>query len=86
MPTTLPRVNVPFEPPTYEVLRRFSKAQHTSLSQVVARLVKYAIGLTEDLTLAQLAEERLRTFKRDDAVSTAQLLRWNKSRRRGKRK
>lgn len=85
MPTTLPRVNVPFELPTYEVLRRFSKAQHTSLSQVVSRLVKYAIELTEDLALAQVAEERLRTFRRDDALSTAQLLQWNKN-RRGKRK
>ena len=85
MPTTLPRVNVPFEPPTYEVLQRFSKAQHTSLSQVVSKLVKYAIEMTEDLALVQFAEGRLQTFKRDDALSTAQLLQWNKG-RRGKRK
>ncbi len=81
MPTTLPRVNVPFERSTYQVLRAFSKAQHTSLSKMVARLVKYAIELSEDLALAEIAEKRLETFQRDAALTTDQLLKWNKSRR-----
>ncbi|MBI2094270.1 MAG: hypothetical protein HYT88_06085 [Candidatus Omnitrophica bacterium] len=85
MPTTLPRVNVPFEPATYSILRQFSRTQHASLSQVVSRLVKYAIELSEDLALAEVAEERLGTFRRDDALSTEQILRWNKGRKNRKK-
>lgn len=82
MPTTLPRVNVAFERSTYEVLEAISKVEHASLSHIVSRLVKYALELAEDLALVQGAEKRLNTFKRDDAISSAELLKWNKSRRR----
>ena len=84
MPTTLPRINVPFELSTYEVLQEISKVEHTSLSQVVAKLVQTALELAEDVYLAQLADKRLGTFRRDDALSSEDLLRWNKSRRKRK--
>lgn len=84
MPTTLPRVNVPFERPIYELLEEISKSEKTSLSQVVAGLVKTALELTEDLALAKEAEKRLGTFRRDDALSSDDLLKWNKSRNRGR--
>ena len=84
MPTMLPRVNVPFERPTYELLEEISKAEKTSLSQVVSRLVKTALELAEDLALAKEAEKRLGSFWRDDALSSGDLLKWNKSRSRAR--
>lgn len=82
MPTTLPRVNVVFEKPTYEALEKISRAEGASLSQVVSHLVQSALELAEDLSLAETAEERLRTFRRDDALSSDDLLKWNRTRKR----
>jgi hypothetical protein len=82
MPTTLPRVNVPFERATYEALAEISKVKHESLSRVVANLVKYALELAEDLALAKCAEARLRTFNRSDAMTSDQVLKWNKARKK----
>ncbi|MBI3322807.1 MAG: hypothetical protein HYZ94_03905 [Candidatus Omnitrophica bacterium] len=84
MPTTLPRVNVPFERPIYELLEEISKSEKTSLSQVVAGLVKTALELAEDLALAKEAEKRLGGFRRDDALSSDDLLKWNKNRSRAR--
>jgi predicted DNA-binding protein len=82
MPTALPRVNVPFEAPVYETLKAISKTEKTSLSQIVSRLVKYALELAEDLALAQEADKRLASLRRDEAFSSEDLLKWNKSRRK----
>ena len=84
MPTTLPRVNVAFERSTYEVLEEISKVEHASLSHVVSKLVKYALELAEDLALVQTAEKRLETFRRDDAVKSKDLIRWNKNRKKAR--
>ena len=84
MPTTLPRVPVTFERPTYETLKQISEAQHLSLSGLISRLVETALELAEDLSLSQMAEERLQGFRRDDALSSKEILRWNTM--RGKRK
>lgn len=82
MPTALPRVNVAFEKPTYQVLKEISEVEHASLSHVVSKLVKYALELAEDLAIVQEAEKRLKTFSRDDALKTEDLLQWNKSRKK----
>lgn len=82
MPTTLPRVNVAFERPIYEILKEVSKAEGASLSQVVTQLVQSALELAEDLALASAAEKRLQTFQRDDALRSDDLLRWNRARKR----
>ena len=81
MPTTLPRVNVAFERSTYEILEAISKVEHASKSQIVSKLVQYALDLAEDLALVHEAKKRLETFQRDDAISSDDLLKWNKSRR-----
>lgn len=81
MPTTLPRVNVAFERPIYEILEEISRAERASLSQVVSRLVQSALELAEDLALAETAEKRLESFKRDDALDSTGLLKWNKNRK-----
>ncbi len=84
MPTTLPRVNVTFEPSTYEVLEQISKTEHASMSQIVSKLVSCALELAEDLALVQTAEKRLRSFKRDDALKTKELLKWIKNRKKSR--
>lgn len=84
MPTTLPRVNVAFEKSTYEALTEISKNEHASLSHVVSRLVKSALELAEDLAVVQHAEKRLSTFNRNEALSSEDLLKWNKARRKSR--
>jgi len=84
MPTMLPRVHVAFERPTYEMLEEISKVEKLSMARVVAKLVHSALELAEDLVLADIAERRLATFRRDDAMNTSQLLKWNKNRKKRK--
>ena len=81
MPTTLPRVNVVFERPIYEILEEISRAERASLSQVVSRLVQSALELAEDLALVETAEKRLESFSRDDGLDSTELVKWNKSRK-----
>ena len=80
MPTALPRVQVALEPATYALLERVSRTEGASLSHVVASLVQASIDLSEDLTLAQIGEARLTSFRRDDALTTDALLAWNRKR------
>lgn len=82
MPTTLPRVNVSFQRPTYEALERISQVEHASLAEVVSKLVSYALDLSEDLYLAGIAEKRLKNFQRDDALTSDEVLRWNRTRKK----
>jgi|GEM_PF-2832740 len=82
MPTSLPRVQVAFDKGTYEILEKISSVEKDSLSHIVARLVKYAIEMSEDLTLGEIANKRLKTFLRDDALTSEDLLKWNKNRRK----
>ena len=82
MPTALPRVNVAFDRVTYEALEEISKTEQDSLSHIVSKLVKYALELAEDLALVEQAEKRLSDFRRDDALTTENLLRWNKGRKK----
>lgn len=81
MPTTVPRIQVSFEPATYSVLERVSRAEGASLSHVVASLVHASLELAEDLTLGQIGETRLASFRRDDALTTDALLTWNRTRK-----
>lgn len=79
MATTLPRTNVSWERPTYETLQRLAAAENLSLSGLIKRLVETALELAEDLSLSQIAEERLTSFKRDDALSSKELLAWTRT-------
>ncbi|MFC1520948.1 antitoxin, RHH family protein [Elusimicrobiota bacterium] len=79
MPTSLPRINVPFEIPTYRHIRQIAKKEGLSVSQVVKNLVSSALVLAEDLALAQVAQERLATFRKKEALTTYDMLKWSKS-------
>ena len=81
MPTTLPRVNVTFDSQTHEVLSLLAKGKHESLGGLIAEMVQTQLELMEDLALGELAEKRLLSFKRDDALTTENFLRWNKARK-----
>ena len=81
MPTTLPRIQVAFEPATYAMLERAAHAEGASLSQIVASLVQTSLELSEDLALAEVGEARLRSFRRDDALTTDALVAWNRARK-----
>lgn len=76
MATRNPRVNVVLERSLYEELRRWARRDGVSVSMKVRDLVKAALELEEDLTLAKLAEEREQSFDRSAALTHDQV--WGK--------
>ena len=82
MPTTMQRVAVPFEAGIYEALAAISKAEKIPMSQLVNKLVTSALEFAEDLTLSEVATKRLDSFRRDDAMTTKEMLKWNKTHKR----
>ena len=82
MPTTMQRVAVPFEAEIYATLASISKIEKMPMSQLIQKLVTSALELSEDLTLSEVATKRLEAFGRDDAMSTQEMLKWNKTRKK----
>ena len=69
MPTKNPRVNVVLEKPLYESVLRRARKEHISLSLKIRDMVREALADEEDAALAQIAEERERTFERSRALT-----------------
>lgn len=86
MPTTLPRVFVPFEKEEHARLGLLAKAQETSLSGTIHDLVKLALELVEDLALGQLAQERLSDFDPKRSLDIDEVMDWNRNRKARKSK
>ena len=84
MPTTMQRVQVQFEAEIYEALTAISKAEKIPMSQLISKLVTSALEFAEDLTLSEVATKRLESFRRDDAMTTKEMLKWNKTHKRKK--
>ena len=84
MPTAMQRVQVPFEAEIYEALEAISKAEKMPMSQLIHKLVTSALEFAEDLTLSEVATKRLESFSRDEAMTTKEMLKWNKTRKRKK--
>ena len=82
MPTIMQRVQVPFEAEIYEALEGISKAEKMPMSQLINKLVTSALEFAEDLTLSEVATKRLDSFSRDDAMTTKEMLKWNKTHKR----
>ena len=82
MPTTMQRVAVPFEAEIYEALASISKSEKIPMSQLIQKLVTSALEFAEDLTLSEVVTKRLEAFGRDDAMSTQEMLKWNKARKK----
>ena len=82
MQTTMQRVQVPFESEIYAALTAISKAEKMPMSQLINKLVTSALEFAEDLTLSEVATKRLEAFRRDDAMTTKEMLKWNKTHKR----
>jgi hypothetical protein len=73
MPAKNPRVNVVLERPLYESVRRLAAKEEISLSLKIRDLVKEALETHEDIVLAEVAEERQKTFRRARGLSHKQV-------------
>ncbi len=82
MPTKNPRVNVVLERPLYDALGRLALREGTSLSTKARDLLRDALESHEDLGLAEIAEERERTFDRSAALTHKAVWRKRRTKRR----
>ncbi|MEK7448055.1 MAG: antitoxin, RHH family protein [Planctomycetota bacterium] len=73
MLTKNPRINVVFERPLYQSVRRLAQRDGVSLSFKIRDLVKWSLEYLEDILLTQIAEERTKTFDRRKALSHKQI-------------
>lgn len=64
MPTKNPRINVVLEEPLYHNIEQLAKRDGVSLSLKVRDLVKEALEIEEDITLAKFAEKREKSLKK----------------------
>lgn len=69
MPTKNPRINVVLTPRVYADVQTLSEARGLSMSSVVGDLIEDALEIQEDLSLAALADERKKSFKKSELVS-----------------
>ena len=68
-----PRVNVVLESTLFEVVYRLAKKDGVSLSLKVRDLVREAVELYEDESLATVASDREKSFARSKALSHSQV-------------
>jgi predicted DNA-binding protein len=68
MATNKPRVNVVLDKQIYELIKRLSEEEGTSLSSFVKDLIEEALELREDVALNEIAEEREKTFNKSKAL------------------
>jgi len=73
MPTENPRVNIVVEPPLYGLMHDLAQAEGLSLSALARDLIREALELREDVSLATLAEERDCSFDRKKSLSHKQV-------------
>ena len=69
MPTKNPRVSVTLNEELLEILEGIAKERKESLSQTIRRLLELGLSLSEDAGLSKLAEERLKDFSKEKALS-----------------
>ena len=72
MPTRNPRVNIVVEPPLYSVMNDLATSEGVSMSTLARDLIREALELREDITLAALASAREKTFSRKHALTHAE--------------
>ena len=69
MPTKNPRVNVVVDRELFEILKALAEERGESISSVVRRYVELGLSLVEDIGLAKIGEERLRTLRREKTLT-----------------
>jgi len=63
MPTTKKRFNITLDRNTEQMVNFLAKHKNQPKSAIIASLTREALELQEDIALAKLAEERMRTHK-----------------------
>ena len=53
----------------FEVLKALAEERGESISSVVGRYVELGLSLAEDIGLAKIGEERLRTLRREKTLT-----------------
>ena len=79
MATKNPRLMVVLEPPLYQWVQREAKTQGVSLSLKARDVIRAAYEEAEESHWARVGEERLRSFRRKQAQTHAQV--WRRSSR-----
>lgn len=69
MPTNNPRINIVVEPPLYRIMRDLATSEGVSMSTLAHDLIREALELREDVAIGAFADARMKTFKRDSALS-----------------
>jgi len=69
MPAKNPRVNVVVESRLYGVLCDLAEREGVSLSTIARDLIREAVELREDISLAGFADSRMRTLKKGKTLS-----------------
>lgn len=81
MPTKQPRLNVVLEPGSFRSIEQLAARDGVSLSMKARDLIREALELHEDAYWARRADERMRNFKIEKALTDEQV--WG---RRSKRR
>jgi hypothetical protein len=69
MPTKNPRINVVLENPLYERVKFLADQDGVSLSTKVRDILREALGVIEDVQLADIAEGRQASWQDQEALS-----------------
>ena len=80
MPTKHPRLNVVLEKPILDFVEGLAKRDGVSLSMKARDLIREALELHEDASLAKLAHERMKGFKLSEALTHEQV--WGRKTKR----
>lgn len=69
MPAKNPRVNVVVDNELFEVLKALAEERGESMSSVVRRYIELGLSLAEDIGLAKVGEERLKTLRKEKTLT-----------------
>ena len=69
MPAKKPRLNIVVEPPLYSAMQDLATSEGVSMSTVARDLIREAIDLREDAALTALADTRIKTFDKKEALT-----------------
>ena len=69
MPTKNPRVNVVVDRELFELLAALAEERGESISSVVRRYVELGLSLVEDIGLAKVGEDRLKTLRKEKTLT-----------------
>jgi predicted DNA-binding protein len=69
MPAKNPRINIVVEPPLYSVIHELATSEGISMSTIARDLIREAIDLREDVSLAAFADTRMKSFDKKEALT-----------------